>query len=93
MDLEKPLGDVNVKGAPENDSLFKKKLNGKKSQNVSASTMGNGLEADAAGQTVVPVVNEDWVCCDKCEKWRLLPPGQNPSSLPEKWICDMLDWL
>ncbi|KAJ0449867.1 putative transcription factor & chromatin remodeling CW-Zn family [Helianthus annuus] len=93
LDLEKPLGDVNVKGAPENDSLFKKKLNGKKNQNVSASTTGNGLEADAAGHTVVPVVNEDWVCCDKCEKWRLLPPGQNPSSLPEKWICDMLDWL
>ncbi|KAI3506667.1 hypothetical protein L1887_21230 [Cichorium endivia] len=56
-------------------------------------TMGNGLGSDAGATMVAPVVNEDWVCCDKCEKWRLLPPGVNPSSLPEKWLCSMLDWL
>ncbi|KAI4365685.1 hypothetical protein MLD38_021650 [Melastoma candidum] len=40
-----------------------------------------------------PVFIEDWVCCDKCQKWRLLPPGKNPDDFPEKWICSMLDWL
>ncbi|CAK7348260.1 unnamed protein product [Dovyalis caffra] len=36
---------------------------------------------------------ENWVCCDKCQKWRLLPPRTNPDDLPEKWLCSMLDWL
>ncbi|KAA8529321.1 hypothetical protein F0562_033880 [Nyssa sinensis] len=43
--------------------------------------------------TMAPLVKEDWVCCDKCQKWRLLPFGTNPDSLPEKWLCSMLNWL
>ncbi|KAA8529333.1 hypothetical protein F0562_033868 [Nyssa sinensis] len=43
--------------------------------------------------TMAPLVKEDWVCCDKCQKWRLLPLGTNPDSLPEKWLCSMLNWL
>ncbi|KAL0389604.1 UNVERIFIED_CONTAM: hypothetical protein Scaly_0317500 [Sesamum calycinum] len=42
---------------------------------------------------MVPLVNEDWVSCDKCQKWRLLPLGTNPKSLPDKWLCRMLTWL
>lgn len=62
-------------------------------QLVSAS--GNGVPVlDAASAAVPPaLVKEDWVCCDRCEKWRLLPPGLNPGNLPEKWLCSMLDWL
>lgn len=94
MALEKPI--VNEKGTLENKVV-------KKSQKPSSSLyprvgsngplIGNGLGSDAAVATAGPVVNEDWVCCDKCEKWRLLPPGVNPGSLPEKWLCSMLDWL
>jgi hypothetical protein len=36
---------------------------------------------------------DNWVCCDKCQTWRLLPPRTNPDDLPEKWLCSMLDWL
>lgn len=36
---------------------------------------------------------ENWVCCDLCEKWRLLPNGIKPEDLPRKWLCSMLDWL
>ncbi|KAI4319424.1 hypothetical protein MLD38_033022 [Melastoma candidum] len=36
---------------------------------------------------------DHWVCCDKCQKWRILPPGRNPDNLPDKWVCSMLDWL
>ncbi|KAI3496169.1 hypothetical protein L1887_38523 [Cichorium endivia] len=43
--------------------------------------------------TVTPLVDEDWICCNKCQKWRLLPPGRNPHGLTGKWICSMLDWL
>ncbi|XP_076892261.1 cysteine-tryptophan domain-containing zinc finger protein 7-like [Bidens hawaiensis] len=93
MGLEKPLEDINVKRTPENNSSLNERSTGKKSQKPSSTRIVNGPESDAAASTVAPVVNEDWVCCDRCEKWRLLPPGVNPGSLPEKWICSMLDWL
>ncbi|KAJ1427281.1 Zinc finger, CW-type [Sesbania bispinosa] len=39
------------------------------------------------------LIEEDWVCCDNCQKWRLLPIGLKPEQLPEKWLCSMLYWL
>ncbi|XP_027332247.1 uncharacterized protein LOC113847373 isoform X2 [Abrus precatorius] len=39
------------------------------------------------------LIEEDWVCCDSCQKWRLLPMGLKPEQLPEKWLCSMLYWL
>ncbi|KAL8100938.1 cysteine-tryptophan domain-containing zinc finger protein 3-like isoform X2 [Apium graveolens] len=53
---------------------------------------GNRLSSDEAAP-FVPFVKEDWVGCDKCQKWRLLPAGKNPQSLPKIWLCNMLDWL
>ncbi|KAL1543103.1 cysteine-tryptophan domain-containing zinc finger protein 3-like isoform X1 [Salvia divinorum] len=46
-------------------------------------------------QTVVNpvVIKEEWVLCDRCETWRLLPYGMDPEQLPEKWVCSMQDWL
>ncbi|XP_042037065.1 cysteine-tryptophan domain-containing zinc finger protein 3-like isoform X1 [Salvia splendens] len=46
-------------------------------------------------QTVVNpvVIKEEWVLCDRCETWRLLPYGMDPEQLPEKWLCSMQDWL
>lgn len=38
---------------------------------------------------------EEWVQCDLCSRWRLLPPPndpQYPKELPEKWICSMNTW-
>lgn len=95
------------KGTLESDIVSKERLNGKNNPKPSSlvypevastglgpPTMGNsGPVSDTAAATVAAVVNEDWVCCDKCEKWRLLPHGLNPGSLPEKWLCSMLDWL
>ncbi|KAF7837845.1 uncharacterized protein G2W53_006327 [Senna tora] len=39
------------------------------------------------------LIEENWVCCDRCQKWRLLPVGIKPDQLPEKWLCSMLNWL
>lgn len=39
------------------------------------------------------VVQDKWVGCDRCQKWRLLPYGTKSEELPEKWICSMLNWL
>ncbi|KAK9292421.1 hypothetical protein L1049_020391 [Liquidambar formosana] len=53
-----------------------------------------GCNSDALPLEVAPVViKENWVYCDKCHKWRLLPYGTNPDQLPKKWMCSMLDWL
>ncbi|XP_054791536.1 cysteine-tryptophan domain-containing zinc finger protein 3-like isoform X2 [Prosopis cineraria] len=61
------------------------------SGNMHATESTNG---DGAPVTVPPaVIEEFWVQCDKCQKWRILPPGTNPKSLPEKWLCSMLNWL
>ncbi|XP_022991299.1 uncharacterized protein LOC111487993 [Cucurbita maxima] len=54
----------------------------------------SGTVSDMALAAVDNVNGQDnWVCCDKCQQWRLLPLGTNPASLPEKWLCSMLDWL
>ncbi|KAI3873276.1 hypothetical protein MKX03_016984 [Papaver bracteatum] len=45
----------------------------------------------------VPAVDshlmDQWVGCDKCSKWRLIPYGMDPDSFPKTWHCGMLDWL
>ncbi|KAL1155842.1 hypothetical protein V6Z11_A08G052000 [Gossypium hirsutum] len=59
-----------------------------------ASNSGSVNTVGASLGTAAPVlINENWVSCDKCLKWRLLPIGLNPSDLPEKWVCSMLNWL
>lgn len=64
---------------------------------VQCSENGHGILGDKeteAPVTSTPAVFEDnWVQCDRCQKWRLLPAGTNPDHLPEKWLCTMLDWL
>ncbi|CAI5737870.1 unnamed protein product [Peronospora destructor] len=35
---------------------------------------------------------DDWVQCDKCQKWRRLPNQVNVSELPAVWYCKMNHW-
>ncbi|KAI7744860.1 hypothetical protein M8C21_017457 [Ambrosia artemisiifolia] len=57
----------------------------------------NGIPGDVAVSQQIemgPVVPPDnWVGCDRCEKWRLLPIGIEPDNLPDKWLCSMSTWL
>ncbi|CAK9178035.1 unnamed protein product [Ilex paraguariensis] len=80
---------LNVK---KNDKPLTSEAYSKVAANVAPITE-NGPIPDAVPATGAPVLEEYWVCCDKCQKWRLLPLGRNPDSLPEKWLCSMLDWL
>ena len=35
-------------------------------------------------------VEDTWVCCNACNKWRMLPPGlpsEVVESLPDEWYC------
>ncbi|KAF0720515.1 Aste57867_234 [Aphanomyces stellatus] len=35
---------------------------------------------------------ENWVQCDKCQKWRKLPDSVDVSELPPTWYCRMNKW-
>ncbi|GLT60863.1 hypothetical protein SLA2020_336070 [Shorea laevis] len=53
-----------------------------------------GLTSEMVLPMAAPVlIEEDWVQCDRCQKWRLLPFGTKPEQLPDKWLCSMLNWL
>ncbi|KAJ1412647.1 Zinc finger, CW-type [Sesbania bispinosa] len=56
---------------------------------------GTGAENGKGVPVMLPPVQmeDNWVQCDRCHKWRLLPAGTNPDNLPEKWLCSMLNWL
>ncbi|CAA6654243.1 unnamed protein product [Spirodela intermedia] len=53
----------------------------------------NGPTSHATPAPAALLVKEDWVCCDICQKWRLLPYGTNTDHLPSNWLCTMQDWL
>lgn len=42
---------------------------------------------------VMQFVLENWVVCDKCEKWWLLMFNMVLILLFKKWCCKMMDWL
>lgn len=64
------------------------------SPNLGPEPMLRKLGSDASLPKANPVIiQEHWVACDKCGKWRLLPFGVFPKDLPEKWMCTMLNWL
>ncbi|XP_074571034.1 cysteine-tryptophan domain-containing zinc finger protein 7-like [Curcuma longa] len=84
---------------------FKERSGGKKmgdtlasgtsvSEPVAVPLTCNAPAADApvAAQASI-VIEENWVQCDICQKWRLLPYGTNPGDLPSKWQCNLLNWL
>lgn len=92
------------KGNGEFNSVFEDRSSNKKIDQLSRSeayTRANSSLVPPTGNRLIPdvaaplpkFVNEDWVCCDKCQKWRLLPAGKNPQSLPKTWVCNMLNWL
>ena len=35
---------------------------------------------------------QEWVQCEKCEKWRRLPPRISAADLPDVWYCAMNTW-
>jgi hypothetical protein len=36
--------------------------------------------------------NLEWVQCEKCEKWRKLPPHVSADDLPDVWYCSLNTW-
>ena len=36
--------------------------------------------------------DNNWVQCEKCEKWRSIPASVDAESLPDNWYCELNDW-
>ncbi|CAN8280482.1 unnamed protein product [Cochlearia groenlandica] len=86
---------MSEKGLPDlKDMPDKSNLPLTEPQNVGSGAILSKLGSDPSLPKANPVIiQEHWVACDKCGKWRLLPFGVFPKDLPEKWMCTMLDWL
>ncbi|KAK9691900.1 hypothetical protein RND81_09G227200 [Saponaria officinalis] len=96
-----------VRDAQPSVSKVKEQLSNKKTSFVNTgpklegSVAGSNLREKApvgelplpANDPLLPLEMDDWVQCEKCQKWRLLPFGMNPNSLAKEWICGMLTWL
>jgi hypothetical protein len=53
--------------------------------NVKPNQVSNATNQDEAD-------NLEWVQCEKCDKWRKLPPHISADELPEVWYCNMNKW-
>ncbi|XP_013711681.2 cysteine-tryptophan domain-containing zinc finger protein 5 [Brassica napus] len=85
---EEPNCSLSEKGLPAlEDMPEKSSFTRAESQNV-----GPGPVLSKLGSNPV-IIQDNWVACDKCGKWRLLPYGVLPKDLPKKWMCTMLNWL
>ncbi|XP_018432880.1 cysteine-tryptophan domain-containing zinc finger protein 3 [Raphanus sativus] len=87
--------DVTEKGLPAlEDMPEKSSFTRAESQNVGPGPVLSKPGSDPSLPKANPVIIQDnWVACDKCGKWRLLPYGVLPEDLPKKWMCTMLNWL
>lgn len=87
--------DVTEKGLPAlEDMPEKSSFTRTDSQNVGPGPVLSKPGSDPSLPKANPVIIQDnWVACDKCGKWRLLPYGVLPEDLPKKWMCTMLNWL
>jgi len=64
-----------------------------KKRKASTKNADNSSKTAAVGASSSPSSSSDfvnWVCCDKCDKWRKLPVSHG--SLPDKWDCSMASW-
>ena len=44
-------------------------------------------EAYSDGEEVAGASSVQWVCCDKCSRWRKLSGLTDLKSLPKRWFC------
>lgn len=50
-----------------------------------------GVKGDAEPEAQLILIEELWVTCDRCDKWRLLPPGSIKPSENIPWWVKPLD--
>jgi len=65
-----------------------------KTENGSSTILEGAPDGEGEGEKKSTEEDADdddrvWVACNKCDKWRSLPPTVDMSSLPDIWTCDM----
>ncbi|KAM7276122.1 hypothetical protein ACFE04_017988 [Oxalis oulophora] len=86
--------EMSGKGLPVVKNIaLKEKPQSEKINKIALNVTYPGNEKNLCRAPAPATSKDNWVCCDKCQKWRLLPVGLNPEHLPEKWLCSMLYWL
>jgi CW-type Zinc Finger len=48
--------------------------------------------SDVCQPIVEDASNLEWVLCERCSKWRQLPPHISAHDLPDVWTCDLNSW-
>jgi hypothetical protein len=74
-DLNSAMEDYEAGCYLQDDDEGEKAKSGKKAKKKGAKPAGADEESDP------------WAQCDACKKWRKLPLGLDPSTLPEHWTC------
>ena len=62
----------------------------KEQESETASGSVHGSVSSHTGQE--DAENVEWVQCEKCDKWRKLPPHITAAELPDVWYCQMNTW-
>jgi len=69
------------------------KESNEKAKDIEPSVTSHGSEATATATETSATAEADWVQCDSCSKWRVLPPANEHYELPEgAWYCHMNTW-
>ncbi|KAG1689297.1 hypothetical protein DVH05_012842 [Phytophthora capsici] len=95
-DLERSIAE----SKEEEDAATNSDTTAPSSPELSVETRSSALlklkEAAAEDDEIKPnpiaTKQDDWVQCDKCQKWRRLPNQVNVSELPASWYCKMNKW-
>lgn len=74
------------RGAPKKGNKRGKDVKDSSARQTNAKRKANGqspVEGDNEEN------DENWVQCDRCQKWRFLPEFVDMDGLPERWFCEM----
>ena len=74
--------NANTSGGESPKPLFPKKKRGRPRNVDKERAAGKGKDEP----------KQEWVQCEKCEKWRRLPPRISAADLPDVWYCSMNTW-
>jgi hypothetical protein len=85
---EAVLGDsIDAKGESITDDIFKSKAKRGRPRRDEKDKPGKNKD-----EPVDETKKQEWVQCEKCEKWRRLPPRISAEDLPDVWFCSMNTW-
>jgi hypothetical protein len=88
------IRSISVMNSAENDDPVSdhEKLKGGNKRGKRSKDEEKGGKRGGKGKKQKEVKDQEWVQCERCEKWRRLPLHISAKDLPEKWYCSMNHW-